>query len=629
MGSSSAYYMDFHNFADVFKYTDKYIFGTKTFISGKNDQKITYSELLKITSKMAGWFKKNNLKINDRVLIISHDDFAVTLLFMACLRYGLTAVILSPESTDQELENLIKAAKASAVFADENILEQISDKISDLTPLPISRNANYTSKGMLSRLIGKNKTSDNSFPGVLEQLEQTDEIDQQKISDDTVAYILFTSGTTSHPKGVEITHRNLLSQLKTFISQYGYTQHSNILNILPLHHTDGLTQGPVVAFTASASVHRPMQFKIDRLQELLDIYLYRCHITHMIAVPSMLQLIDALDDQKNDYFKTDKFEFIISTAGYLDPNLWERFENRFGVKIVNVYGLTETVCEALYCGPDEATRKLGTIGKPVDTEARIVDEDGKDVKQGQTGELWLKGEHIMKGYFEMPEETAEVLTNDGWFKTGDLCKIDEDGFYQIVGRKKNLIIVGGINIYPDDVANVLRSLGGVLDAVAWGEPDDTWGEVVVAAIIPEQQTTPDTKLLSEEFLKLGSLEKLPRQIHVVESFPRGPAGKVIIRELQEQIAKTGAAVKDNEEQGSSIEAHIIKVASNAFKCPEDEINLQSTAETTKGWNSLAHVEFLLSLEKEFKIKMDPKDILRVRSIADAMDIVVTKTNKAA
>lgn len=163
---------------------------------------------------------------------------------------------------------------------------------------------------------------------------------------DTVAYILFTSGTTSRPKGVEITHGNLLAQMQTFCRQYGYTPRTRLLNILPLHHTDGLTQGPVVALTAGASVYRPFIFSINRLSELID-NIYKHSITHFITVPSILQLIDAMDQQVDDGFHTDCFQYVISTAGYLDPNLWARFEQRFQTKIVNVYGLTETVCEAL------------------------------------------------------------------------------------------------------------------------------------------------------------------------------------------------------------------------------------------------------------------------------------------
>lgn len=621
----------FENFTDVFQYNKNTIFGNKTFVNAQKDRKLTYGHILDLTARLCTWFKDNGLKQSDRVVIISRDDVAVVTLFMACLRYGLTAVILNHEGSTEEQKTLISAAKPKALFFDEDLFKKLGIKQTDYTCLPITPDTPFKKAGFMDKLFGKSKTDDgNTFPALLQNIQPAEKPDETPVPIDTVAYILFTSGTTSRPKGVEITHGNLLAQMQTFCRQYDYSQHSQILDILPLHHTDGLTQGPVVAFTTGAAVHRPLRFSIDKIPQLLD-EVYKNMITHFIAVPSMLQLIDTMDKSVDESFHTDCFKFIISTAGYLDPNLWERFETRFNTKVINVYGLTETVCEALYCGPDENTRKIGTIGKPVDTEIRIVGENGKDVADGESGEIWLKGPHIMKGYFEMPEETAEVLTKDGWFKTGDLGMKDEDGFYSIVGRKKNLIIVGGINVYPDDVANVLRSLPGVLDAVVWGEEDDIWGEIVVAAVIANEGTTLDTDALSEEFINHASVEKMPRKIHVVKEFPRGPAGKVILRDLQEAIAKEAdKAIQTSTGKGTgTMEERVIAIAAHSFKCPAETLSLSSTAETTKGWNSLAHVEFLLSLEKEYGIKMEPKDILRVKSIADALEIVESKVKKVA
>ncbi len=616
----------FSNFSEVFAYNQKHISGSKVFVQARQERKLSYGRLLDLTARTCSWFTAQNLKRGDRVIILSHDGLAIVALFMACLRYGLTAVIVAPDSGEEEQMNLIRAAKPSALFMDDVFYKKLK-ALPDITKLSIEPNAAYDKGGLLGKLMGNKGGAADMFPALLKGITPATDCETNPVPLDTVAYILFTSGTTSRPKGVEITHGNLLAQMKTFVRHYGYTANSHLLNILPLHHTDGLTQGPVVAFTGGCTVHRPLRFAINAIPQLMSaIYKYR--ITHFIAVPAMLQLIDSLGAKDDQVFKNEHFKFIISTAGYLDPNLWQRFEAAFGVMIVNVYGLTETVCEALYCGPTQDTRRVGTIGKPVDTEVRICDDDGKDVTDGQEGELWLKGDHVMKGYFEMPDETAEVLTDDGWFKTGDLGKKDKDGFFHIVGRKKNVIIVGGINVYPDDVANILRSLSGVMDAVVWGENDDTWGETVNAAIIPEQNNTPDPHKISEQFLNHAAVEMLPRQIHVVSDFPRGPAGKVIVRDLQKQISaqKQGAAAENGTDQ---FEDKIINVAANSFKCPASELSLSSTAETTKGWSSLAHVEFLLSLEKEFGIKVEPKDILSVRSIGDALNVVKNKIGEAA
>jgi long-chain acyl-CoA synthetase len=605
----------FDSFAALFTHNRKKQPQGKIFATF-NDRVLTYGQLDDLTARGCTLFAKRGLKQGDRVVILSRDDLAVTVLFFSCLRYGLTAVILNPAGGKAEHENLIRAAKPSLQMMDIEFIATLKP-VADQSAA-ISVGATHKQAGMLDKILSKKATD--SLLSLLYTFDPATEFSTVPLY--TTAYILFTSGTTSRPKGVEVTHGNLLAQMHTFVRQYGYTAQSNILNILPLHHTDGLTQGPVVALTAGCSVYRPMRFTIDKLRQLLD-SVYKYKITHWVAVPSMLQLVEALGQESNNALKTPDFKFVISTAGYLDPHLWERFEKRFGVMVVNVYGLTETVCEALYCGPDAQTRKIGTIGKPVDTQCRIVDENGHECAIGQTGELWLKGGHIMKGYFEMPSETADVLTVDGWFKTGDLCQRDADGFYSIVGRKKNIIIVGGINVYPDDVADVLRGLPNVLDAAVWGESDPTWGETVVAAVIAKGGKTLNPEVLSAAFLERADSHKMPRRIHVVEDFPRGPAGKVVIRELREMIAAQG---KENVAQQSSgsLSDNVIAAAAQAFKCPASVLSLTSTAETTKGWNSLAHVEFLLNLEKQFGIRIEARDILSVRSIGDALAVVECK-----
>ncbi len=605
------------DFAEIFTHNRKKLPAKKTFVTVQ-DRTLTYGELFDLTGRLGAFFKKNGVGKGDRAVILSHDDMSVIVLFMACLRFGVTAVILNPEASEEEQKNLVAATKSKALFMDSDHFQGLG--VSAPVTLAITPRADHRKPG----LFGKKK--DNAaFPQILYDFDPV--MEYEAIPLETVAYILFTSGSTSRPKGVEITHGNLLAQMKTFVRHYGYGAESRLLDILPLHHTDGLTQGPVVAFTAGCTAHRPLRFNINRLPYLLD-SIYRHRISHFIAVPSMLQLIDSMDKSANDAFKTSHFKFVISTAGYLDPHLWERFEKRFGIMVVNVYGLTETVCEALYCGPSPGSRRIGTIGKPVDTECRIVGEDGRDAAEGQSGELWVRGPHIMKGYFEMPQETAEVLTADGWFKTGDLCKRDADGFYHIVGRKKNIIIVGGMNIYPDDVANMLRSLPGVLDAAVWGESDPVWGEAVMAAVLPKPGVTLSPEKLGEAFLETGSLQMLPRHIHVVSEFPRGPAGKVIIRDLREQISGRKQAVS-GADKTKNLDDQVLAVAAQAFRCPVESLTLHSTAETVKGWNSLAHVEFLLSIEKEFGIKIEPRDILSVRSIGDALKLVTDKKQKAA
>ena len=266
--------------------------------------------------------------------------------------------------------------------------------------------------------------------------------------------------------------------------------------------------------------------------------MFSYRVTHFVTTPALLSMIAELAADRRDAFTTDEFRFVISTASALDAKLWENFEQTFGTMVVNSYGLTEITNEALYSGPDEATRKIGTVGKPVDCEAKVIDEQGNGVPAGAIGELILRGEHLMKGYFRMPEETAAVLKN-GWLHTGDLAICDVDGFFHIVGRKKNVIIRAGFNVYPEEITGVLRSMPRVIDAATIGVDDAIFGERVVSCIVPAPGAVLTESDVATFFLRHASKMLLPNEIYIVDDLPRGPAGKVVIEELK-RIVKSKA-----------------------------------------------------------------------------------------
>lgn len=606
---------------DLFDRAER-VSGKKPWIIGEG-RELPYGVMADAIRRLSTHIGKSGWGRDARVILCSGDDFALMCWFMALVRNGVTAVIIDENLKGDELRALAGAAEPSAIIADEQVLDRIGGGAGfgvDIVAIEKnSRDYKYGGGGLFG---GKNKGfHENKFPGLLQSEKPAKDLPDD-ISEDTVAYILFTSGTTSKPKGVEITHKNLFAQMETLVRQYGYTADSRILNILPLHHADGSMQGPVVAFVAQATACRPMEFSVDKVAELLDT-VYALRITHFITVPSMLRLIADLGSDYEDSFDTDDFKCVVSTAAYLEEELWRRFEERFGVTVVNVYGLTETVCEMLYCGPDENTRKIGTVGKPVDCEARIVDSDGNDVAPGAKGEMILRGDNVMKGYFGLPDETAEIL-KDGWLHTGDLAQMDEDGFYAIVGRSKDVIIAGGFNIYPEDVNNTLKRLPGVQDAATFGVKDPVWGERVVSAIVPAPgNENIDTNALSAEFLEMASSEKLPREIFVLEELPRGPSGKVVAGELREITDRMRVEMRDAP-HSEDIAERIMTMAARVFRVPQDELKPETGPDTLESWNSLAHVEFLLELEKEFSFKMSPQEIMRVASIRDSLKIVEQK-----
>ncbi|MGD8341082.1 MAG: AMP-binding protein, partial [Gammaproteobacteria bacterium] len=578
---------------------------------------LTYGTLVNRVRQLTTHFRRLALDPGSRVVVSTHDDLALATIFLALLRNGLTAVILNPEARATELARLIEAADPAALFVDPAVADRMDPfQVIEQPVVRIDSPAEEPSR--LGRFFRRSndQRDESAYPAILDTLDATDP--PEVVDPQSVAYILFTSGTTSQPKGVEITLRSLFAQMGTFVRHYRLDESTRLMNLLPLHHTDGLTQGVMVAACAQATLLRPLRIRVNRIGDILQ----ACNdlqATHLVAVPSMLTLMLSLGEQFQDVFRSGCFNFVISTAAYLDEGTWRRFEDTFGTRVVNVYGLTETVCESLYCGPDDATRRIGTIGKPVDAEAKVVDEQGCEVAPGETGELVLRGPHIMRGYFRMPEETADVL-KDGWFSTGDLATVDSEGFFQVVGRKKDVIISAGMNVYPEDVNAVLRAVPGIMDVATLGLPDEQWGERVVAAIVAEPDQSPSEEAIAEHFLANASPEKLPREMHFFDELPRGPAGKVVKADLRRLIEERREGRRASS-TGGSLADRVLAVAAHAFKCRPESLSLASSPKTTDGWTSLAHVEFLMGLELEFEIKLTPEDIMRIDSLGEALAYV--------
>jgi len=590
--------------------------GSKIFLDGP--QSISYRQLFDRIERLATLFERLELTCGDRVLIASENDAAVITIVLALLRCGITAVPVNPRSSRDELQNLIAKAEVKAAFLDRAVRARLELQDHPLPGYSIVEISEEKRTSLFDRFNRSSTDTDNGpimYPGVLKSVSPSSALPEE-IPASCVAYVLFTSGTTSEPKGVEITHANLCSNFETLKKQYGLSPDSRLLNILPLYHADGISQGPLLTFFVGASCFRPMSFQLDKLGQLLD-SIYAKRITHWVTVPTVIGLAVEFGSDYSDAFETPDFEFVISTAGFLDETIWRKFEEQFRTRVVNVYGLTETVCEALYCGPTEETRRIGTIGKPVDVDVRIIDEDGQDVAPGEIGELIIRGDNIMKGYFNMPAATAEVL-RDGWLFSGDLARTDDDGFYQIVGRKKNIIISGGLNIYPEDVASVLRKIPGIVDAIVFGVEDSLWGEKVAACVEVNAEQLPTSEEIRSAFLEQASTDLLPREIAVSRKLPRGPSGKVIIEQARQMLHHSQKV-----EVGSGKDDLVNRVFATAavvFDVLPSDLSAGSNSENTKAWTSLAQVELILSIEKEFQFRMPSREVMNLRSLEDVIEL---------
>ena len=352
-------------------------------------------------------------------------------------------------------------------------------------------------------------------------------------SPDDLAAIVYTSGTTATPKGVCLTYNNLLSNSTAAIEHMRLTPEHHLLGVLPPFHVFGLTVLNVIPIVLGATTTYIPRFSPQAAYHAIATE----DISLLIAVPSMYAAIARL--KSLDASKCQCIKLAASGGEPLPRTVYEQMYERTGVRLMEGYGLTET-SPVISCDMPP-THRVGTVGRPlpgVQTQAR--DETGQPVSAGQEGELFVRGPLVMKGYFHRPDETAAVIDADGWFRTGDIVRIDDEGYVSITGRAKDLIIVGGENVYPREVEAVLEQHPAVADAAVIGRQDGSRGEVVVGFVSLHEGADATGDKLRHFCRDQLAGYKVPRQIHVRPDLPRGPTGKVIKRQLKALLAGSEA-----------------------------------------------------------------------------------------
>lgn len=571
---------------------------------------LTYGDLFSHSARICTLLAQRGLGQGQRVMLALSDERHLLSWVLACLSSGVTAMVLDHELPVATMQQMINHYKPDDVVVDAAKNVDLQDNFFAVEAEPAAQEG-----ALFKRLLGRSNNKPKGFFASLADVEADSSL---VVETPFAALVFFTSGSTSTPKAVELSHAALCTHIGTLARQHGYNAESRLLNPLPWHHVDGLIQGPLVALSVGASLYRPISFQTQTVPRFLDL-IYSESITHLVAVPTMLALLTRLGGKQADSFRTSSFSHVISTAGYLELGLWQKFESQFSVKIANTYGLTETVAGGVFCGPDENTRKVGTLGKPVDCRVRIVNEQGQDVAAGACGELLLQGDNLMNGYFANPEATAAVL-RDGWLHTGDLVWCDAEGFIHFKGRAKNVILSGGHTIYPEEISEILSQHPHVTAAATLGLPHPEWEEIVVAAVATTAKLTEDEVLdFCRQYLPAY---KIPRRILFLDALPLGPSGKVRLEVLREYFcanhsAESGASQHQNEE----IAPRIINLARTIFHARDRALDSHSSPENTPGWDSLAHMEFITAIEAEFKVRLNERDIMAITHLGAAIDTV--------
>jgi len=468
-----------------------------------DDLEMTFAQLDGASSLAAGWLRDLGVGPGDRVGIMLPNIPQFPILYYGVLRAGGIVVPMNPLFKEREVEYYLTDSGAKVLFAWEGVADQAQ-------PGAEAAGAAYevVDAGFMQRLA-----SHAPAPEVVD-----------RAPDDT-AVLLYTSGTTGKPKGAELTHSNLLSNVTTCVGLFDGTSDDVIFGGLPLFHSFGQMCGLNAAVTCGATLTLIPRFDPTKALEVLQ----RDKVTIMQGVPTMY--VALVQHPEHGSYDTSSLRLSVSGGASLPVEILRGFEKEFDAILLEGYGLSETSPVASFNHPDRE-RKAGSIGTPIkDVEMRLVDQDWHDVPAGEIGEIAIKGPNVMKGYWQRPDATAEVIRDD-WFRTGDLAKVDEEGYYFIVDRAKDMIIRGGYNIYPREVEEVLYEHPAVAEAAVVGVPDPEYGEEVGAAITLKPGASATSEEIQQFVKDRIAAYKYPRVVwFLADGLPKGPTGKILKREI--------------------------------------------------------------------------------------------------
>ena len=468
-------------------------------------QSLTYAELDAQVAQTAGYLQSLGTGPGDRIALQLTKSLEFILLHLATVRLGAISLPLNLAYPPDELKYFLDDSGAKLFFA----LDISKDNIEPiLTGLP-----------ELKECIFINPTNPELFNGSIRGHEKLAHNHDPSGSSDT-AIIVYTSGTTGRPKGAEITHGNLSANLKSLHTAWGWRSEDVLLHVLPIFHVHGLMVALHGALHAGATTLLMREF--DARVALQNLVERDC--TVLMAVPTIhRRLLDVPDAKK---FDLSHMRLITSGSDRLPDEVFKGFQATFGHTLLERYGMTET---GMNCSnPLDGERRIGSIGLPLPgVEVRITDsESGLPLPDGEIGDVQLRGPNVFKGYWRQPEKTAQSFTTDGWLHTGDLGFRESDGYFTLCGRSKDLIISGGLNIYPPEVERVLVEHAAVETCAVIGCPDKEWGEKIVAAVVLEDgQTVTQAELIAFCREQLAAY-KAPKSIIFQKELPRNAMGKV-------------------------------------------------------------------------------------------------------
>ncbi len=475
----------------------------------------TFGEFASTVRKQAQLFRDSGVCFGDRVGFLGFNQPAFLETLFAANAIGAIFVPLNFRLTGEELTFIINDAGIHSLVVDDASQATI-EGVKDSLCCQHFFSAESQFEGWRSLPTERNQSI---------ELAESVWVDPNDI-----ALIMYTSGTTGLPKGAMLTHGNIMWNNINAHFTFAASRDNVNLVVAPLFHIGGLNVLTLHSFTIGAKLVLMRAFDPKAVLEAFDTY----KITHMFGAPAMFLFMS----QHEDFNTTDfsNVETFICGAAPPPESLLTLYDQR-GVPFCQGYGLTETAPFATFLTPEWSIEKLGSAGQaPMYIDVRIVDNENCEVSSGDRGEICIKGPNVMKGYWNRPEATAEAIDKEGWFHSGDVGYIDEDGFLFICDRLKDMVISGGENVYPAEVESVLFKHPNIAEVAVIGLADDKWGEAVTAVAALKEGSSLSLEELREFATDHLAKYKIPLRLHLVDELPRNPAGKVLKYVLKEQLS---------------------------------------------------------------------------------------------
>ncbi len=479
--------------------------------SEADNRQFTYKQFEAAVGRTAQMLAAHGVGKGDVVSLLLPNSVEYVIAYFACWQIGVLAGPINSLLKSQETAYVISNSEAKALLVNSEFLPVVESIRNELPSLQAVINFDNEAEATATYPEG-------SQPSV-------------ELDCDHEAIIIYTSGTTGKPKGCLLTHGNVIANARQISSWLGFTENDRLLTIMPLFHMNAVSVTTMSPLYAGGSSVVSAKFSASRFWQIISDY----QITSFGSVATMLSmLLSTYPDGVPAGLKTDQLRFAMCGSAPVPAEVLRRFEERFNCLVIEGYGLSESTCRSTFNPPDQR-RRPGSCGVPIGNEMSVVDEEDREVPDGELGEIVLRGENILKGYYKNDAANATAFRN-GWFHTGDIGYRDEDGFYFIVDRKSDMIIRGGENIYPREIDEVLYQHPAIAAAAAVGVPDALYGEEVAAVVVLKAgETTSAQEVIDYCKARLADF-KCPKTVHFVEDIPKGPTGKLLKRELAKMLS---------------------------------------------------------------------------------------------